>query len=89
MKSSRSNCSVADCFPKKSSWRRNEQVCHGVNYKVGGGAYLERSDRLDTALYKAHIYPFIVVVVIENEDFGSTNLSYMVMYFICQFIFEY
>ena len=25
--SSRSNCSVAECFPDKSRWRWNEQVC--------------------------------------------------------------
>ena len=32
--SSRSNCSVAECFPEKSSWYRNEQVCQGVKCKA-------------------------------------------------------
>ena len=29
-----SNCSVAECFPEKSSWRRNEQVCQGLKCKA-------------------------------------------------------
>ena len=32
--SSRSNCSMAECFPEKSKWHWNEQVCQGVNCKV-------------------------------------------------------
>ena len=31
--SSRSNCSVAVCFPEKSSWCWNELVCQRVNCK--------------------------------------------------------
>ena len=35
MKSSCSNCSMAECFPKKSSWCWNEQVFHmGLSYAV-------------------------------------------------------
>ena len=29
-----SNCSIAECFPKKLGWWRNEQVCHGVKCKA-------------------------------------------------------
>ena len=36
-----------ECFPEKSSWCRNEQVCQGVMVKR-----FERSNGLDTALYK-------------------------------------
>ena len=32
--SSRNNCSVAECFPGKPSWCRNEQVCRGVTCKA-------------------------------------------------------
>ena len=33
-KSLHSNCRVAECFPEKSRWFRNEQVCQGVKYKL-------------------------------------------------------
>ena len=32
--SSRSNISVAECFPKRSGWRWNEQVCQVVKCKA-------------------------------------------------------
>ena len=32
--SSCSNCSVAECFPERSSWHRNEQLCQGVKGKA-------------------------------------------------------
>ena len=41
------NCSVAESFPEKSSWCRNEQVCQGAKCKR-----FERPNGLDTALYK-------------------------------------
>ena len=31
--SSRSNCSVSECFPEKFKWPWNEQVCQGVKCK--------------------------------------------------------
>ena len=40
-----SNCSVAECFPEKSNWYRNEQVCQGWSIK-----HDVRSKGLDTAL---------------------------------------
>ena len=33
-KFSRSTCSVVECFPEKSRWRWNEQVCQGVKCKT-------------------------------------------------------
>ena len=33
VKSPRSNCSVAECFPEKSRWRWSEQVCKEVMCK--------------------------------------------------------
>ena len=32
--SSRCNCRAAECFPEKSKWRWNEQVCHRVKCKA-------------------------------------------------------
>ena len=32
--SSRSNCSRTECFPEKSSWCWNEQVCQRMKHKV-------------------------------------------------------
>ena len=44
-------CNVAECFPEKSSWCRNEQVCQ-----------FERSNGLETALYKC--IPFMCGVLL-------------------------
>ena len=35
--SSRSNCSMVECFPEKLKWPWNEQVCQGVKCKVCQG----------------------------------------------------
>ena len=44
-----------ECFPEKSTWCRNEQVCGG-----GEGAksvnHFEQSNGLDTALYKNYLF---------------------------------
>ena len=50
--SSRSNCGIAECFPEKSTWRWNEQVCQGVKCKVKG---FEQSKGLDTGYIGAYI----------------------------------
>ena len=43
-----------ECFPEKPSWCRIEQVCQGAkNVKL-----FERSNGLDTALYKNYQLPF-------------------------------
>ena len=39
-----------ECSPEKSSWFRNEQVCQGWGVKC-----FERSNGVDTALYKKHL----------------------------------
>ena len=43
--SSFSNYSVAECFPEKLSWCRNEQVCQEMKC-------FERSNGLDNGLYR-------------------------------------
>ena len=43
-----------ECFPKKPSWCRNEQVCQGRK----SVKRFERSNGLDTALYKNYLYLF-------------------------------
>ena len=55
MNSLRAVCSVAECFTEKSSWCRNEQVCQGRK----SVKRFERSNGLDTALYKNIPLPFI------------------------------
>ena len=41
-----------ECFPENPSWCRNEQVCQGRK----SVKRFERSNGLDTALYKTYIY---------------------------------
>ena len=45
------NCCMTsiECFPEQPSWCRNEQVCKGEATSV---KRFERSNGLDTALYK-------------------------------------
>ena len=45
-----------NCFLEKPSWCRNEQVCHAGEAK--SVKRFERSNGLDTALYKNYIYLF-------------------------------
>ena len=45
--SSRIKCSVAECFPEKTSWCWNKQVCQECSAK-----HFERSQEQDTVQYK-------------------------------------
>ena len=45
------NCCVARILPREAKLGRNEQVCHGWGVK-----HFERSNGLDTALYKTPLY---------------------------------
>ena len=49
------NCCMARMFPRqeKSGWCRNEQVCKRGAKSV---KHFERSNGLDTALYKNYLY---------------------------------
>ena len=50
-----SRCAFAawlECFQEKPSWCRNEQVCQGRK----SVKHFERSNVLDTALYKAYLF---------------------------------
>ena len=55
----RNCCPGLECFPEKPSWCRTEQVCQGGAKSVNRFDF-ERSDRLDTALYKNYLYLFIL-----------------------------
>ena len=57
---------IAGCYSEKSSWCRNEQLCQGG----GSVKRFERSDGLDTALYKNRPLPFYLTkrCVISGRD---------------------
>ena len=52
----RSNCSVAECVPEKSSWCRNEQVCQGVKCKAL--CAVQWTGYIRTNLYRSFMYVF-------------------------------
>ena len=65
MNSLRTLCSMAECFPEKSSWCRNEQV-----YILSVKRF-EHSNELDTALYKNITLPFYIVDIDECEVYAK------------------
>ena len=63
-----SHCAIAawlECFQEKPNWCRNEQVCQGRK----SVKRFERSNGLDTALYKN--IPFLDLITI-NIELGLT-----------------
>ena len=66
-----SRCALAawlECFQEKPSWRRSEQVCQGRK----SVKRFERSNGLDTALYKNIPLPFTNLPVLIR--FYNRNL---------------
>ena len=61
-----------ECFPEKSSWCRNEQVCQGWHVK-----HFERSSGLDTALYKnilLQVIYWLSKTVSKNAKYSSVKM---------------
>ena len=60
-----SRCAIAawlECFQEKPSWFRNKQVCQGrISVKR-----FERSNGLDTALYKTYLYIRLAMEMLQN-----------------------
>ena len=72
------NCAWLECFPEKPSWCRNEQVCQGRK----SVKRFERSNGLDTALYKklplfscfhkiVQLYCYVIVSIYSEHDSGD------------------
>ena len=67
-----SRCAIAawlECFQEKPSWCRNEQVCQG---KKSVNRF-ERSNGLDTALYKNIHLPFYIYKVTMDQGTPIKN----------------
>ena len=68
-----SRCAIAawlECFQEKPSWCRNEQVCQGrISVKR-----FERSNGLDTALYKNIPLPFYNTQAISAQHVPGCRL---------------
>ena len=70
--SSRLIAAWLECVPEKSSWCRNEQVCQGRK----SVKRFERSDGLDTAVYKT--YPFLPSpVLLAHVELSGGRFSRM------------
>ena len=69
-----SRCAIAawlECFQEKPSWCRNEQVCQGrISVKR-----FERSNGLDTALYKNIPLPFIKLTMDMSEIINALSID--------------
>ena len=69
-----SHCAIAawlECFQEKPSWCRNEQVCQGRT----SVKRFERSNGLDTALYKNIPLPFMYRSTIDLTNKHVNNIS--------------
>ena len=63
---------MAECFPEKSRWHWNEQVCQRVKWKL-----LWQSQRLDIALYKN--IPFPLFFTYCSVQFNNHHKSVIVL----------
>ena len=73
-----SRCAIAawlECFQEKPSWCRNEQVCQGrISVKR-----FERSNGLDTALYKKNIHLYTVGVLVNETILLLSKTIYFLL----------
>ena len=65
-----------ECFQEKSSWCRNKQVCQGRKTVKS----FERSNELDTALYKNYLYIFLPLSL-QYKCSNDNNDMRMVVYY--------
>ena len=59
-----------ECFPEKSDWCRNEQVCQGRK----SVKRFDRSNGLDTALYKNKPFSFMMMINYSCGSIVTCNL---------------